>query len=265
MMHTRDLLRFITPAGLLEIIRYKHKLERVHFVGGNYWIAALSENIKRLVETARLDLLPEDGLNQPDYVVDIGAHIGLWSEAILKTIKPKQLIAVEPNTSSFAELQKRVASYPNAKLYKCAVGSKKAKATFNLFTDSHFNSLLAPQLSLDKLYPGVELTETVEVDIVPLDDLLDEAIEISIMKIDVQGKEADVLDGAHSALKRTRCVLLEMNFVSHYQGDSLFTELHAKMTEEFGFNLYNLASPYKDAAGNVLWTDAVYVNRRMAS
>jgi hypothetical protein len=68
-----------------------------------------------------------------------------------------------------------------------------------------------------------------------------------------------VLDGARETMKRTKALLLEVNFVSHYDGDTLFVDLHNRMTDEFGFELFRYAEPYYQN-GKLLYADAVYIN-----
>jgi hypothetical protein len=100
------------------------------------------------------------------------------------------------------------------------------------------------------------VVEEAEVPVRRLDDLTSDVDEITVLKIDVQGGEAEVIGGAHSTLRRTRFVLLEVTFVSHYEGDSAFCELNTQM-EELGFHLANLAEPVV-VGTRAQWTDALY-------
>lgn len=64
--------------------------------------------------------------------------------------------------------------------------------------------------------------------------------------------------GAERTLSRAGAVLLETNFVSHYEGDATFDELHEAMRER-GFRLANIAPPATRPDGTALWSDACYV------
>jgi hypothetical protein len=81
--------------------------------------------------------------------------------------------------------------------------------------------------------------------------------EVSILKIDIQGGEMDVLSNSRDGLQRTKSVIMEVTFTPHYENDSGFPELHHLM-EAKGFGLYRLSSPY-DRGGRALYADAVYV------
>jgi hypothetical protein len=80
---------------------------------------------------------------------------------------------------------------------------------------------------------------------------------IDLLKIDVQGFEASVLRGAREVLQRTRFLLIECNVASHYEGDSLFPELHRILIQS-RMTLYNLSEPVR-LGGRALWADALYV------
>lgn len=67
--------------------------------------------------------------------------------------------------------------------------------------------------------------------------------------------ESAVLRGAKATLNRTRAILIEMNFASHYHGDSLFPRLHDDLTKQ-GFFLHDIGRPYGE--GRKLWCDMLY-------
>jgi hypothetical protein len=52
-----------------------------------------------------------------------------------------------------------------------------------------------------------------------------------------------------------------VTFVSHYEDDSGFPELHQLMRRQ-GFGLYRLSAPY-ERGGRVLYSDAVYVREEI--
>jgi hypothetical protein len=89
------------------------------------------------------------------------------------------------------------------------------------------------------------------------DQLVAKEVEVSMLKIDIQGAEMAVLANSREGLQRTKSVIMEVLFTSHYENDSGFAEMHQLMTQK-GFGLYRLSSPY-DRGGRALYADAVYV------
>jgi hypothetical protein len=96
--------------------------------------------------------------------------------------------------------------------------------------------------------------DTVQVDTVTLDQLVGDQ-HVSILKLDVQGGELAVLNGGREALKRTDCVLVEVLFVSHYEGDTTFPGIHAAIVEQ-GFQLMDISRPFREGHGPALWAGA---------
>ena len=95
-------------------------------------------------------------------------------------------------------------------------------------------------------------------------DTLAAGRSVAVLKIDVQGSEREVLTGAEQTLPRTQAVLLEVTFVSHYQGDATFPWLHNFLTDE-GFELVGLSDPFLSQQGRMLWCDACYLRHRRTS
>ncbi len=199
----------------------------------------------------------------PAVVVDAGANKGRWAEAVLELLRPARLIAIEPTPDSFELLQRRVQRWPSVDLHHMALSDHEGTTTLRLFNRPEFNSLLAPvpQTAHDYSLGGKEALEpsrTVEVPVTTLDRLLGDDLEVGLLKVDVQGSELAVLKGAARTLSRTALVMLEANFVHHYEGDSLFPDLHAHMTER-GFVLYRFGRNHAEGrTGRLLWADVIY-------
>jgi hypothetical protein len=93
-----------------------------------------------------------------------------------------------------------------------------------------------------------------------IDDLVDEVAgdgSVSVLKLDVQGGEQEALIGAERTLTSVKAILIEVTFVSHYEGDATFPVLHQRLTGD-GFELAALGEPFKSNRGTVLWCDACY-------
>ncbi len=126
---------------------------------------------------------------------------------------------------------------------------------------SVFSSLRAPTESLEEIYGrGARVVEEVAVETIALDDVISEPV--TLLKIDAQGAEREILRGAARTLKRTSVLLTEVNFTSHYTGEASFTELHT-LIEEAGFALVGLGDPVQDPTCRFLWADACYARQQL--
>lgn len=257
----RSAVGSVAPVGALEVWHARHGFARLPAYSGSALRSAATPRLRRLARTSLVNYLPYDVMAEPKLVVDVGAYIGEWSAGVLQLLRPGRLIALEPSPANFAELELRLSGQPGVELHQLAAGREAGSATLHVGGAGDLDSLLELRAGVGELYdlPATE-SHAVEVDIRPLDDLLRDAGEVTLLKLDVQGAERDALAGASDVLQRTRCVLLETNFVSHYEGDTLFPELYELMCDA-GFTFHTFAEPlHRDQHdGRLLFADAVFV------
>lgn len=206
---------------------------------------------------ARLNILPDDFSSNIVNIVDVGANRGDWSDIVLCTLKPKRLISIEPNPIVYAELLQRFRSCSAVTVLNLGTGSQAVELPFHITNGSQCASFLKPVSGICDIYGDLFIEEkTISIRVEKLDTILKEIVEISLLKIDVQGYERAVLLGAIETLKKTNYVLIEVNFTQHYENDIQFFELDQIMSSH-GFILANLSPPFIKQE-KVLWADALY-------
>jgi FkbM family methyltransferase len=202
---------------------------------------------------------PEVDLRQA-LVVDIGANEGSFSGAVLGVAPSAEIIATEPAPAPRGRLEQRLGALPNVKILDAAVSANSGSAAFHLTAHDHNSSLHAPRAEMRATVDeGWVPAGEIEVRTVTLDELVGDRI-VDLLKIDVQGSEMDVLRGGDATLSATRAVLLEMNFISQYEGDATFNTLHAEMDRK-GFSLVNVSPPLMTRDGTAIFVDGCYVRR----
>jgi len=209
-----------------------------------------------------LPFLPPTLRGHISRVVDVGANEGQWLSALLRFVSVDEVDAFEPNPPVFKRLQARMAGRPEVRCHPEAAGARREKLTIHTAEQSEFSSFLEVSDLVRHEYGerAGEVAKEFEVQVVPLDDALDGGEVIDLLKIDVEGFQPAVLAGAKETLRRTRVVLIEAYFVSHFKGDVTFGELSRLLIEEHGFEFWNLAVPMYGASGRSMWADAVFVN-----
>ena len=142
---------------------------------------------------------------------DIGANIGLMSAPLLAAEPTLQVVSVEASPGTASYLARTVAASPRRDRWRCvakAVGATEGETVFFASTEAH------------GAYDGIKNTgrgrapSEIRVPLTTLDALWREfgQPDICLVKIDVEGGEADVLRGGFSCLRATRpYVLLEWN------------------------------------------------------
>jgi len=140
-----------------------------------------------------------------DVVLDVGAHFGYFSLLFSHLVgESGRVVSFEPTPSTFAVLEKNTADLRNVTALNMAAGRQSGRLTISDFglTYSAWNTL-----SGSSRMPGV-LTKPkarVEVEVVRLDDWCKrELIQPSVIKIDAENFEAEVIGGLAETLSWLR-------------------------------------------------------------
>jgi FkbM family methyltransferase len=147
--------------------------------------------------------------NEGDTVVDVGAHIGLYSLIAAKRVGPSgKVIAIEPDPENCKILKKNILlnQLSNVEALECAVYSTRGK--LRLFLPeleqgrTIFNTVMQDRARTS--------TNFLEVEANTLDNILDEnnITEVNWIKIDVEGAELEVLKGAVNTLSSNKNITL---------------------------------------------------------
>lgn len=174
-----------------------------------------------------------------DMIIDIGAHKGEFLENMLKIKKIKKFYAFEPQKDIFAELNKKFSENKKVILFNYAidkeVSSKKLQINklsmtsslaeineksaylklknFLTFSKKNFIDEYEIQTNtVDKVFEGINLNKT-------------------LLKIDVEGYEMNVIKGSLVKLKEIPFVLLENQFGNHYKNND-FNEIKNILLQE---------------------------------
>jgi len=137
-------------------------------------------------------------------IIDIGANVGLFTTAFMAAAKPPRLVlAIEPSNYVFAILKIVTAKLDSVRCLKLALSHESGQV--QLKTPVKKSGSL--RVGLSHIGDGDEITAFVEnVQARRLDDLLTaEAItHVDIVKIDVEGAEQHVINGAPNLINKTK-------------------------------------------------------------
>lgn len=80
-----------------------------------------------------------------------------------------------------------------------------------------------------------------------------------MMKIDTQGFEKNIIDGANESLKHFKIIQLEMSIVPLYENEMLYIEM-INYLDKRGFQLFSLENGFSDrTTGQLLQVDGIFV------
>ena len=199
-----------------------------------------------------------------DVVLDVGANEGQFVSDLRSWGYRGRVVSFEPVPAVAASLRATAASDPRWEVVECALGREAGTATIHVSELSVFSSLRRP-LPAARAYDARAATvASVEVSVRRLDEVVGEHVRPServFLKVDTQGNEPDVLDGAGAALRDFVGVQLEVGVVELYEGEQLAPGLIGRMTDE-GFRIGQLAPVAydpEDGFASLLQFDAVFV------
>ena len=183
-------------------------------------MAAVLDNMKRL------------GLD-PATVVDVG--VGYGTPELWEAFPRARLLMIEPIPDRFggAALE-AVRGREGAELVAAAAGAEPGSATITVHRAPEMSSVLGSWI-------GDRDGETREVDVVRVDDAVRERSLRGpyVLKVDVEGAELAVLDGAEAMLAETEVVLLEVRLFELVPGGAQLHDVIPYMKER-GFVAYDL-------------------------
>jgi FkbM family methyltransferase len=173
-----------------------------------------------------------------DAVVDVGANTGQFSAMLRARGFGGLLVCFEPASESFAALANRARGDRLWRVEQLALGDRDGAAELTVTTSSNLSSLL-PTSAYGELHFGSEIAaqQAEHVPVRRLDETLPGIIGDAsrlMLKIDTQGFDQRVLDGAEQILDRVVGIQTEVAIRHYYEGaPSYLDRLH--WLDERGF------------------------------
>lgn len=184
-----------------------------------------------------------------DLVVDVGANQGQFLESIID-IKPKRIIAIEPEIKVFQALNLKFGYLHNFESLNLALGGKSGSGVLQVTNNSAESSSLLVMGELHKQgAPHIDVFEKQNVRIERFSDVVNTSgVKSIFLKIDVQGFELEVLRGiSNEDFQKVVAIRMELNLVQTYvnapYAEEVIAYLRSKgfspMRVESGFGLPN--------------------------
>jgi FkbM family methyltransferase len=174
--------------------------------------------------------------------VDIGANLGYFTTLAASVVGPTgSVIAFEPEPGNFQRLQANIAenAFKNVEPRQCALSDSPGNLTLYCDPINWGN----PSLVKANVPPG---TSSVEVPVSTLDAQLAEQERVDFIKMDVQGFEARVLDGARAMLARHRPTILTEFWPDGLRNAGSNPEHHLADMQALGYRITLLGAPHRE-------------------
>ncbi len=195
-------------------------------------------------------------------VIDIGANTGQFAKELLKAGFTGKVLSLEPLTEAHERLASNSRRWRNWIIGPAvAIGSSNQQAEFYI-SENRVSSSLLPVLETHvSAAPESTTIATAAVTVRRLDELLadmDFSDDDLFLKIDTQGTERDVLEGASNILSRVVGLKVEMSLTLLYDKQRLYSEVDAYI-RNLGFTLWDIVPGFRDpGTARLLQFDGIY-------
>ena len=114
-----------------------------------------------------------------------------------------------------------------------------------------------------KNFKHTKNTRSIEVETRTLDSFIDEILpdEQTLLKIDTQGAEWEVILGAKETLIQVKYLLCEVSFVELYEGQKLFDDIYSELKKAGFVYKGSIKNIYSPISGEILQSDAVFIKQ----
>ena len=192
-------------------------------------------------------------------VVDIGANTGQFSLVMRKNFPLSNIFAFEPLKQPFLTYSTIFKDDTNVKIFNSAIAPKTGVAEINVSKSCDSSSLLEISDLQDEIFPGTSAIGSENITMGPLDSFVSkEQIKgASLLKLDVQGFELEVLRGCNELLGLFDMVYCECSFFELFVGQALAPEIIEFMGVK-GFVLQGFNNVQYDEKGSTIQADFIF-------
>lgn len=191
-------------------------------------------------------------------VIDVGSNRGQFALLARHRWPRAQVVCFEPLLVSGQRLCRLFAEDSAVQIFQVALSNQSGERDMHVSRADDSSSLLAMTGLQVKEFPGTDEIGTQSVETKRLDEVIPAAsiARPALLKIDVQGAELQVLQGAGAVLDAVDVVLVECSWVEFYEGQALVAEILDYLSE-LGLRMRTLVSPTIAPDGTVLQGDIV--------
>ena len=226
------------PKYLISVPRKSRNISLYSSLGG-YSISPLSHDF-----ILRFGLLS-------DYLIDIGANRGNFTDHFFRSTKSNRALLVEPIPNLANSLRTKYSNNKEVIIIEKALSDEKRKSIFYVANNDGQSSSLSDIGERHLMAsPDTTIVNSFELESQTLDNItLNNNYKKIFLKIDVQGHELAVLKGATETLKKVIAIHIEISNQHLYDNDTLGFNVWSFLNDH-GFILYGIDPWFRDVQHN---------------
>jgi FkbM family methyltransferase len=191
-------------------------------------------------------------------VIDVGANVGQFGLDVRRHGFKGLIVSYEPVQETFTSLSQTIKQHQPWKAFQLGLGAAESERTINISGNSGLSSSILEMGSLHlENFPDSATVATQKISISTIDKQL-EVLELRpqeiMLKLDVQGFEAEVLKGASQSLSKIPLCYLEVSITPLYEGEISFLPILIELSK-FGHEVVDVFRGIKAKDGKLLQLD----------
>jgi len=202
--------------------------------------------------------------NEISLILDVGANAGQTAQKFLKLGFRGRILSFEPIPSAFKELKKRCSKFKNWTAIEAAIGSEIGEVDVFVAGNIESSSVLKMLDTHKKAAPNSVGTQVQKVKLQTLNSYYNSSIKPTdqiFLKLDVQGYEPQVLQGAENILHLVKVLQIELSLIPLYDSAPDYKKV-IQILEEKGFQLFSLWPGFADPiTGQLYQMDGIFIRK----
>lgn len=191
-------------------------------------------------------------------VIDVGANVGQFGLDVRRHGFEGLIVSYEPVQETFGLLSQTIKQHQPWKAFQLGLGATESERTINISGNAGLSSSILEMGSLHlENFPNSATVAKQKISISTIDNQLEvlglRPQEI-MLKLDVQGFEAEVLEGASQSLSKIPLCYLEVSITPLYEGEISFLPILIKLSK-FGHEVIDVFRGIRTKDGQLLQLD----------
>ncbi len=204
---------------------------------------------------------------KPDFIFDVGANVGMSGQGYINSGFTNEIYSFEPVSHLFDKLNENASKYQNWKTFKCAIGNKNETLKINV-SGGHggSSSFLRMTDEFEKIAPDQIVFKVEEVPVITLSEFYNNSkidAKRIFLKIDVQGFEMNVLEGAKDLFNKIVGIKIETSIIKQYTNEADIFYILPFLLDS-GFSVYAFENGWRNPmTQELLQVDILLFNKNL--
>lgn len=210
----------------------------------------------------RMKLISSCGI---DLIFDVGANIGQYARQMRHLGYRGRIVSFEPINSAYQKLVKHASGDPGWETANVALGSEDSQSEINISDNSCSSSILNITPTHLEAMASARYIGKEQITIRKMDSIFNQYFHPGnklFIKLDTQGYDKHVIEGAENAVNKAVGIQIEMSLVSLFDGELLLADM-IKLMFNKGFVLWSLEDEFNNPeTGQLLQVNGIFLHKR---